>query len=752
MGLRDVLITLRLNDSQFRARIAAASAQTKAFAAETTAAGTKGASGLGLLSSRYTTLGLGAAAVGLQMVRSAATFEQAMANVNATGAATGRELGLLREQALDFGRTTTYSATEAAGGIEALLKAGLSARDVMGKKGGLAASLSLAAASNLDVAGASEAVSIALQQFNLDGQQAAHVSDLLAAGAGKSVGEVSDLSMALNQSGLVARSAGLSIEETVGTLSQFAAAGLIGSDAGTSFKTMLQRLANPTKEAAALINELNISAYDSQGNFIGMTNYAGKLQDALAGMSQEQRQATLATIFGSDAVRAATVLFEGGAKGSAKWTKAVDDAGYAADVAGKKTDTLAGDLDKLKNSWDALSQGSDGASGLRPLIQSLDDLTDVLGKVDKATPDFLKQSPLASTKDALDKARITFGALNRGLDPNVVVKFKTEGAANAIRDAANVANALNLTPTQVRSYLELRGWSPQAIDTVLTRMGQVDGKRTATYLELMGYDVAAANLDDVNGLLLGLDGRTVTSQVNADPSGAVAGAAQGQGAIDSVEQTNIPDIWSDPSGAITGGRQATDAVNSVPDKRVRIDGDASSAKTAAREAKAAMDSVPDVVTKVIKVVKKIFDAEGGAVGGYADGGEILTSAYASGGRARGAIRGPGGPKQDLIDARLSHGEHVFTASDVRKAGGQDAMYAMRAAIQAGRLRFADGGYPAMAYSQPAANSLHVTARASRDLYLKSGELTIRGGKAYIEGVVVDVLTDEVTSTAVGVIR
>lgn len=58
----------------------------------------------------------------------------------------------------------------------------------------------------------------------------------------------------------------------------------------------------------------------------------------------------------------------------------------------------------------------------------------------------------------------------------------------------------------------------------------------------------------------------------------------------------------------------------------------------------------------------------------------------------GAVFGPGGPRDDLIPARLSNGEHVLTAAEVQAAGGQGAIYRMRAAIRSGNApRFADGG-------------------------------------------------------------
>ena len=173
------------------------------------------------------------AAVGFGVAaKASADFEQAMSYVKATGQDAAANFDALREAAVQMGAETAFSSSEAASGIENLLKAGVSATDVLG--GGLKGSLDLAAAGSMAVGEASEIAATALTQFNLSGRDVPHVADLLAAGAGKAQGEVSDLGAALKQSGLVASQFGLSIEETVGGLSAFASAGLLGSDAGTS--------------------------------------------------------------------------------------------------------------------------------------------------------------------------------------------------------------------------------------------------------------------------------------------------------------------------------------------------------------------------------------------------------------------------------------------------------------------------------------------------------------------------------------
>ena len=59
--------------------------------------------------------------------------------------------------------------------------------------------------------------------------------------------------------------------------------------------------------------------------------------------------------------------------------------------------------------------------------------------------------------------------------------------------------------------------------------------------------------------------------------------------------------------------------------------------------------------------------------------------YASGG----AVSGPGTGTSDSIDARLSTGEHVFTAEEVEALGGQERVYALRSLIRSGVFQYPD---------------------------------------------------------------
>ncbi len=325
-----------------------------------------------------------ALAVGTYAVVASANFEQAMSGVQAATHESAAEMELLRDAALEAGAETSFSATQAAAGIENLAKAGISTADIL--DGGLAGALDLAAAGGLDVASAAEAAAGAMAQFKLEGDQATHVADLLAAGAGKAQGDVSDMVLALKQAGTVSAQTGLSLEETVGSLSALAEQSLLGSDAGTSFKTMLSALTPNSKDAAKAMEQYNIHAFDAQGNFVGMTELAGQLRAGLGDLTDEQRAMALETIFGSDAVRAASIIYDNGAEGIAKWTANVDDAGYAAETAAIKLDNLKGDVEALRGSIETafIEGGSGDQAALRGITQLATDTVNLTTEAEKA--------------------------------------------------------------------------------------------------------------------------------------------------------------------------------------------------------------------------------------------------------------------------------------------------------------------------------------------------------------------------------
>lgn len=367
MSQRTVRVVLEAVTTGYTASIAKAAAFTDKLT--NTTKGTKRAADE--LTTTFGVAGAAAMAFSALAVNTWARFDSAMSEAQAATRETGYNLDALRQAAVDAGAATKFSAIDAAHAIEQLGRAGISTENIL--SGGLRGALDLAAAGSLDISEAAQLAAIAMTQFRLSGKDVPHVADLLAAGAGKALGNVHDLGMALKQGGLVASQFGLSIEETVGGLSAFASAGLLGSDAGTSLKIMLLRLADPSKEARMKMSELGITTHNTSGQFIGLSALAGELQASLRGLTEAERQQALAVIFGTDAIRTASILYNEGAAGIQRWTDAVNDSGYAGKQAAIMQDNLAGDLEKLGGAWDslAIAMGDSAGGPIRMAVQAL---------------------------------------------------------------------------------------------------------------------------------------------------------------------------------------------------------------------------------------------------------------------------------------------------------------------------------------------------------------------------------------------
>lgn len=560
-------------------------------------------------------------------------FDRSMSAVKATGDDARRSIDQLREAAIKAGADTSFSASEAAGGIEELSKAGVSAADVLG--GGLKGSLDLAAAGEIGVADAAGIASVALTQFKLQGKDVGHVADLLAAGAGKAMGGVDDLGMAFKQGGLLASQYGLSIEETVGGLSAFASAGLLGSDAGTSFKTMLQRLTPTSKEADAQFKELGISAFDAQGNFVGLANFAGQLQTSMRDLSPEARNAAMNVMFGADAVRAANVLFDQGSTGIQQWINDVDDAGYAAKTAGELTDNLAGDLEGLGGSFETLLIGmGGGADGvLRAVVQNLDNVVDAANDL----PAPLKEWGLLLT----GAGGVTALAV-AGFGKAIVSIQDTRAALNAMNVSGKAATftflgigaAIGIATIGISMWASKQAEAKAQVDSYSDSLDQATGRITentralavAALEEKRGFFNSRSGksaLDDAEKIGLSLSLVTDAAMGNVDAMKAVDEQTRAylnnfEGdrlAFDDAKDAvaNVTGAIQDQSGSIDEAQRRqqamTDALGETSEANTNV-ASTSEAVTSAYEAQAgAAEELWDSQNKLVDGVLSLRDAQ-----------------------------------------------------------------------------------------------------------------------------------------------
>lgn len=340
-------------------------------------------------------------------VKAYADWDAKMAQVQSLSHAGVNDMNALKDATFGFAQQFGISASEASDAEIELVKGGVSVKDMI--NGALKGSLTLAAAGQIDVADATSIAVSAMTQFHLKGQDVSHIADLLAAGADKALGSVSDLGQGLKYVGPVASSMGISIESTVGVLSELAQNGILADQAGTGVRGMLQSLVSPSQQASAVMKQYGINLFDANGKFIGLAGAAQQLQDGFKGVSEAERDYALGQIFGNQQVTVATVLMEGGAKAVNKWTSAVNDQGFAAEQASGKMNSLVGNWTRLTATIqnDLVQTGSGSGGILNSAVKGATDLAAAYGNL----PQPLKNVALGSTAAAAGVSLVAGAAL-----------------------------------------------------------------------------------------------------------------------------------------------------------------------------------------------------------------------------------------------------------------------------------------------------------------------------------------------------
>lgn len=316
-------------------------------------------------------------------VTAAADVEQTLAVMGATSGATAAQLEQVRDTAIALGGDLSLPATSAQDASEAMLeltKAGFSVDEAMAAAKG---TLQLAAAAQVDAGEAAAITAQAINAFGLEASDAAHIADLLAGGANASSASMTDLAQGLQQGGFAFEQGNQSVDTLVTSLAALTNVGLTGSDAGTALKNAMMRLMNPTEKAAGLMKDLGFSAYDANGNMKPLEDIIGELNIAMTGMTSEERDAALGTIFLSDGMKAMTPLLKMGRDGFIELRNEVSAAGSAQEVAGAQTQGFNGAIAGLQSQMETLQLiiGTKLLPLLTPLIQQVSAVASAFGEI-----------------------------------------------------------------------------------------------------------------------------------------------------------------------------------------------------------------------------------------------------------------------------------------------------------------------------------------------------------------------------------
>ena len=265
------------------------------------------------------------------------TFDTSMSKVGALSGATDEDLAMLRDTAKEFGATTQFSASQAADALGYMALAGWDAQQSADGLGGV---LNLAAASQMDLAEASDLVTDYLSAFGLEASDSAYFADILAYAQSKSNTTTQALGEAFKNVAANMNAAGQDVETTTALLAMLANQGLKGSEAGTALAATLRdmtakmkpyndatELAEMSAEGfASITGDMNdilgrnaiaigntlIPISDMNGNYRDMTDILMDVESATNGMGDAEKAAALQTTFTADSIKGLNLLLNAG--------------------------------------------------------------------------------------------------------------------------------------------------------------------------------------------------------------------------------------------------------------------------------------------------------------------------------------------------------------------------------------------------------------------------------------------------------
>lgn len=405
MDFGSIAAKMTLDISNFTSQLNLAQSQAQRLALESSKSFQIGSALTGLGKGLTTAVTLPLMGFAAASIKVGNEFQAQMSRVQAIAGATAEELGRMKTQAIDLGAKTAFSAKEAAQGMENLASAGFQVNEIMDAMPGV---LDLAAVSGGDVAASSEAMASSLRAFGLEANQAGHVADVFARAAADTNAETSDMAEAMKYVAPVAHSMGLSLEETAASIGIMADAGIKGSQAGTTLRGALSRIAKPTKAMTKSMQELGVSFYDANGNMIPLREQIAQLKTATAGLTQEERNRHIVTLYGQNSLSGMLALLDAGPEKLDKMTNAlVNSDGAAKEMAETMQDNLASKIEQMGGAFESV------AIIVQQILEPA--LAKIVGAITKVLEAFVNMSPIGQ------KMVVIFAGMVAALGPLLLI-------------------------------------------------------------------------------------------------------------------------------------------------------------------------------------------------------------------------------------------------------------------------------------------------------------------------------------------
>jgi len=356
-------------------------------------------------------------AIGAASVKVGSDFEASMSKVAAISGATGDDLKALTDKAKEMGATTKFSASESADALQYMAMAGWKTDDMLN---GLEGIMNLAAASGEDLATTSDIVTDALTAFGLSAEDSTHFADVLAQASSNANTNVGMMGETFKYVAPVAGALGYTAEDTALAIGLMANSGIKASQAGTSLRSIMSRMAKPTKEVQGAMDKLKVSLTDSNGNMKSLNEVMGDLRKGFAGLSEAEATEMAAALGGQEAMSGLLAIVNTSDDDFDK----LSDAIYSCDGAAKRmADTMN---DNLQGQITILKSGLEGLG-----ISLYENMEAPLKEVVKEAQNMVQQLQDAFDNGGLDEVVTTVGDIFAQI---------VEKAASAAPDLIDVAS------------------------------------------------------------------------------------------------------------------------------------------------------------------------------------------------------------------------------------------------------------------------------------------------------------------------
>lgn len=587
-------------------------------------------------------------AFGAASVKTGMKFDSSMSQVAATMGVTVDEIGELRDFAMEMGKTTAFSATQAADALNYMALAGYDAQTSMEM---LPNVLNLAAAGGIDLAYASDMITDSQSALGLSLDETNALVDQMAMAASKSNTSVAQLGEAILTVGGTAKSLSGGTTELAAALGILADNGIKGAEGGTALRNVLLGIQSDKFEKT--FGELGVSAYDAGGNLRELSDILDEMNAAMEGMTDEQKTDLINKTFNRQDLKSVNALL---ATSTDRWnelTGAIENsAGAAEQMADTQLDNLAGDVTLLKSAFEGLQiEVSDkltpvlrvGVQGLTELISNFGDIAGAVAPALAAVSALssyliVTQRLIPAIKDGLIPATKAFFGLLAANPMAIAIALMAGLAVGAYRlathfgelyteaDAAaeGVRNLNRATESTVTAFAEADAAAGHALDTIKTKLGNI-ATETAARMGEGGSEGAQAYKNNLISELEAIDPEMAAVVSSAMDASAQLGGQYGA-ELSSEYAAGIESGSGDVNAAVSNVTgQMTAEAQAKAQEAIKA-GNAFSIAVA----QGATQLGPQASSAVRAVVQNAINSGKGAASGASAIGSAIASGIASG--------------------------------------------------------------------------------------------------------------------------